>query len=122
MRDMRRHLKNLFGQVLNPIELTAAAGDEHAGAGVVEERLFLELTLEQLEALAQSQMNDRIERLPIDFLPGKPRIVFQQDRLPRQTITEGDAAFFDLQLFRARHRYAQPHRDVIGDVVAPNTE
>ena len=67
-------------------------------------------------------MNNRVERLALDFLAGKPGIVFQQNRLARQTIAEGDAAFLDLELLRARHRDAQTHRDVVRNVIAADRE
>ena len=56
------------------------------------------------------------------FFAGKTGIVLQQDRFARQTIAENDAALFDLQFFRARHRDAQAHRDVVRDVIAADRE
>ena len=105
-----------------PLKMAASAGDENAFADVVDERFFFELALEQLERLAQPQMNDRVERLALDLFAGKTGIVFQQDRFARQTIAQSDAALLDLQLLRARHRDAQSHRDVVRDVIAADRE
>src|ERR1700730_3700471 len=67
-------------------------------------------------------MNNRIERFAFDFFAGKTGIVFQQDRFARQTITENDASLLDLYFFGAGHGDAQPHRDVVGDVIAAHGE
>ena len=84
MGHARGQFENFLGEMVDPVQMTAPAGDENAFADVIDERFFLELSLEQLERFAQSQMNDRVQRLALDLFAGKTRIVFQQNRFPGQ--------------------------------------
>ena len=93
MRDVRGHFKNFAGQVIDSIHQTAAAGNENAGTDIIDKRLFLDRALEQLKSLAQTQMNDGVECLALDFLSGEPGIVFQQNCFAGQAIAKNAAAF-----------------------------
>src|SRR6266513_2654784 len=84
VRDVRRHLKDFTGKVIDPVYQTAAASNENARAGVVNERFFFERALEQLESFTQAQMNNRVQCFALDFLPRKSRIVFEQNRFAGQ--------------------------------------
>src|SRR5438105_5975426 len=119
---MRRHFKNFSGQMIDAVEQTAAAGDKDSSAGGIDERFFFDGALEQLESFAEAQMNDRIERLSLDFFAGESGIVLEQNCFARQTIPENAAAFFDFYFFGARHWDAQPHRNVVGDVIAADCQ
>ena len=46
MRDVRRHFKNVTGEMVDPAQQTAAAGNKDSAADVVDERLFFDRTLE----------------------------------------------------------------------------
>ena len=87
--DPRRNAENVFRQIVDSVEQTAAAGDENAFAEVVEERFLFERALEELKSLAQPQVNDRVQRLALDFFPGETGIVLQQDRLARESSCRG---------------------------------
>src|SRR3954471_16165808 len=100
--------------------MAAPAGNENPFTDVIDERFFLELSLHQLERLPEAQMDDRVQRLALDFFPGEPGVVLQQNRFTGERITKSDAAFLDLELFRAGHRDAKPHRDIVRDMVAPD--
>src|SRR4051812_11537224 len=108
--------------MIDSIQVAATACNENAFTDVIDERLFLELPFQQIERLPEPKVNDRVQRLALDLLAGEARIVLQEDRLARQAIPEGDAAFFDLQLLRAGHRNSQSHRDVVRDVVPADGE
>ena len=60
MGGASRDAENVFGQVVDPVELTAAAGDEDTLAEIIEGGFVLEAALEQLERLAQPHMNNRV--------------------------------------------------------------
>ena len=96
MSDARRQFEDFLGEMIDPIQVAASAGDEDTFADVIDEWFFLELALEQLERFPQPQMNDRVQRLALDFLAGKPGIVLQQNGFARQRIPERDAALLDL--------------------------
>ena len=93
---MRRHFKNFLGQIFYPVEQTAAAGDENAGADVIDERFIGQLALEQVEYFTHPQVDDRIQCFPLEFFTGETGIVFQQYGLARQAIAESNAAFLSL--------------------------
>ena len=57
---------------------------------------LIELAFEQFQRLAQTQMNDRVERFSFDLLSGKSGIILEQDRVTGQTIAQGNTALFDL--------------------------
>src|ERR1700731_4243080 len=38
---VRRHFKNLAGEMIDPVHQTAATGDEHSGTDIIDERFFL---------------------------------------------------------------------------------
>jgi len=73
--DAGRQLEDFLRQMIDPVQVAASAGDENSFADVVDKRLFFELPLEQLEGFPQPQMNDRIQRFPLDFLAGKTGII-----------------------------------------------
>src|SRR5205807_5725959 len=60
MSDPCRQFEDLLGQMIDSVQMAAAAGDENAFADVVDERFFLQLALQELECFAQPQMNDRV--------------------------------------------------------------
>ena len=88
VRDTRGQFENFFRQIIDPIEMTASARDENSFADVVDEGSSSSLPFEQLECFAQAQMDNRVERLAFDLFPRKTGIVFQQNRLARQTIAK----------------------------------
>src|SRR5689334_24656740 len=96
MRDMCRHFENLAGEVIDPVEQAAASGDENSRADIINKRLFLDGSLEELECLAESKMNDRVKGFAFDFLSSKPRIVFQDNRFSGQAIAQDTTSFLDL--------------------------
>src|SRR4030095_10946407 len=61
MRHVRGHLENFFHEMIDAIEKSASARNKNAGAYVINERFLLEAAFEQIERLAQSQMNDRVQ-------------------------------------------------------------
>src|SRR5579884_625130 len=93
--QMRRHFKNFLGKMIDAVEQAAAAREKDARAQVVDERFLIEPALEELKSLAQSQMDNRVERFPFDFLAGKTRFVLQDDHFPGQRIAKNAAAFLD---------------------------
>src|SRR5580704_1714379 len=95
VRHVRRHLKNLAGQMIDPAEQAATARDEDSRADIIDERFLFDCPLEQLESLSQSQMDDSVQCLALDFLSGKTGIVLEQDCFARQTIAQHAAALVD---------------------------
>lgn len=75
MRHVRGRLENLFGKVIDAAEKTASAGDENAGAEVVDKWFLIESAFEEIESFSQAQVNDRVQRLALNLLPGKTGIV-----------------------------------------------
>ena len=75
MRDVRGQLENFFSQMIDAAEKTASAGDENAGAQVIDKWFLIESALQELESFSQAQVNDRVQRLALDLLPGKTGIV-----------------------------------------------
>ena len=67
-------------------------------------------------------MNDGVQRLAFDLLARESGIVLEHDSFAGQTIAEHAAAFLGFQFFGARHRNPQPHRNIIGDVIAADRE
>ena len=61
--------------MIDAVEKTTSAGDENPCAQIIDEWFLIEPAFEQLKGLAQSQMNDRVQRLPLDLLAGKAGIV-----------------------------------------------
>jgi len=122
MRSARWNAEHFLRQVIDPIELTATAGEENPFAEIIEIGSFLEAFPEQLKRLAQAKIDDGIQRLALHFLARETGIIFQQNGLARKAITEDSASFFDFQFFRAGHRNSQTHRNIIGDVVAADRE
>src|SRR6266850_7333575 len=49
---VRRHFKDLAGEMIDPIQQAAAAGNENAGADIIDERLLFDGALEQLKSFA----------------------------------------------------------------------
>src|SRR4051794_765316 len=64
-------------------------------------------------------MDDRIEGFALHLFPGKSGVILQENRLTRQTVSQSDTPFLDLELFRALNGDAKSHRNVIGNVIAP---
>ena len=95
-RQACRQFENFRGEMIDAIEKTASASDENAGADIVEIRFLVQPAFEQLERFAQSQVNDRVQRLALDLFTGKTGIVLEQNHFARETIAEDAAAFFDL--------------------------
>src|SRR5438128_4876810 len=91
---VRGHFKDFPSQIIDPVHQAASAGNENSGTDIIDERFFLDRTLEQFKNLAQTQMNDGVKRLAFDFLSGKPGIVFQQNCFAGQAIAQTAAAFF----------------------------
>ena len=81
-------------------------------------RLGFQLALEQFERLAQPEVDDAVERLALDLAPGETRFRRQVDRFAGQAVAENGAALVDFQAFGAADRNAQPHADVVGEMVA----
>ena len=89
MRHARRNSEDIFREVIDPIEQTASPGDEDAFAEIVEKWLLFERALEEFKSLAQTHVNNRIQRLALHFFSREPGIVFQQDRLAREACARG---------------------------------
>ena len=49
--DVRRHLENFFREMIDTIKKAATAGNENAGAEIIDERFLFEPAFEQLESL-----------------------------------------------------------------------
>jgi hypothetical protein len=75
---VRGHFENFFREMIDAIEKTASPRDKNAGTEVIEEWFLLESAFEELEGLADSQVNDRVQRLALDLLPGKTGIAFSK--------------------------------------------
>ena len=75
MRHVRGQLENLFRQMIDSVEKTASAGDENARAQVIDKWFLIESALQEFESFSQAQVNDRVQRLALDLLPGKTGIV-----------------------------------------------
>src|SRR5438067_1105434 len=118
MRDPRWNFKNFLSQIVDPTEKTAPASNEDSFADEIDEGFFVNRTFEKLEGFADSQMNDGVQGFAFDLLAGEAGIILQHHRFTRQTISENDAAFIDLQLLRSRHRDTQSHRNIVRDVIA----
>ena len=52
MGHPRRQFENFLGEMVDPVQMTAPAGYENAFADVIDERFFLELSLQELERFA----------------------------------------------------------------------
>src|SRR5438552_17914650 len=115
---LRGQLENLSGEIIKTVEKTASSSNENAAAEVTKIRFLVEPAFEQLQGFTQSQVNDRVQRLALDLLPGKTGIVLEQDHVAWQTIPKNATALFALYLLRTRDRYAQAHLTLVGDVVA----
>src|SRR5438874_12982045 len=61
VRQMRRHFKNLLGEMINPVKKAAAAGNENTGAEIINERLLIEPASEKLRRLAESHGSYRVQ-------------------------------------------------------------
>src|SRR4030095_9028987 len=96
MRPMRGHFEIRSGKMIDAVQQTASAGNENAAADVIDEWLFFDRALQSLEDFTQSQVNDRVQRLALDFLSGKTGIVFEHDCFAGQTVSKHAAAFFGL--------------------------
>ena len=72
---VRGHFENFFREMIDAIEKTASPRDKNAGPEIIEEWFLLESALEEVESLPHSQVNDRVQRLALDLLPGKTGIV-----------------------------------------------
>src|SRR5687767_7572080 len=75
--DAGRQLEHFLSQMIDPVQMAASARDENSLADVIDERFLLEFALKELEGFPQPQMNDRVQRFPLDFLPGEARVVLQ---------------------------------------------
>src|SRR5919198_504561 len=105
------------GEIIDAIEEAASASDENTSAEVINEWFFIEPALEQLKSFAQTQMNNCIQGLALDLLSRKAGIVLQQNHFPWERVAQYTTSFLDFEFLRARHWDAQPHRDVVGDMV-----
>ncbi len=72
---MRGHFENLFREVVDAIEKAASARDENTSAQVINEWIFIKPAFELLKGFAQAHVNNRIQSLALDVLPGKTGIV-----------------------------------------------
>src|SRR5207248_8870745 len=96
MRTPRRNSKTFRTQIAAPPRKSTPASDEDPFANEIDERFLLQRAFEQFECFAHPQMNDGVQGLAFDFLAREAGIIFQNHRLPGQTIAQNDAAFIEL--------------------------
>src|SRR5207248_5709166 len=88
VRDVNRQAKYFLGQMIDAANLAAAAGDRNSSAQKIEIIFAFEMALEQIERLADTHVNDRVEQLALDLLARKTGIIFQKNGFAGQAITE----------------------------------
>ena len=75
MRHVRGHFENFRSEMIDAVEKTASAGDANTGAEIIDEWFLFEPAFEEFKRFLQSQVDDRVQRLSLDLLPGKTGIV-----------------------------------------------
>src|SRR3954466_15533349 len=113
-----RKPQHLFRQLGHAVQVGGASCQHGAGGEQVLLPGLLDLALHQLEQLLHPRFDDLAEDAPVEHPRRAPAYAGHLDGVVLVQAGALRAAELHLELLRLLHGRAQPHRDVVGEVVA----